>query len=298
MAADIPTAYAISHLALHTNLHNAHASKQASSAICITNSKIGSELDLPIFEWVDKSKPTKGIIIAVPGMTLYAFSWNDMASHLASKGYTVYALDQRGFGRWRNESAKFGGDSKIEIGQSQQDLLDLVTTLRQAHPKQKILCLGESMGSNMALLLASDHPELVDGLILGSPCYKTRMHAKPLRWAADFAKTIVRPNRLLNLEPYAAPYLTNDPVLARTCDNDPLIYRKMSAADLIKIDVMNDRAIESAKSLPADFPVLVIAGAKDAMFKSQELPKAIEKFGTKRVQFHLLSGAARDFIDY
>jgi alpha-beta hydrolase superfamily lysophospholipase len=270
----------------------------ASAPVCIVNSTIGQQLNLPIYEWVDKNKATKGTIVAVPGMTLYAFAWNDMAKHLASEGFHVFSLDPRGFGRWRTESAKFGGTNKIEISQSQQDLLDMVTDLRQANPNQKLYLLGESLGSNMALTLASEHPKLADGAILGSPCYKTRMHAKPVRWVTDFAKTILKPNRNINLEPYSAPYLTNDPALAKACDSDPLIYRKMSAADLIKIDFMNDRAFTLAKNLPANFPILIIAGTKDAMFKSTELPNAIKKFGSQKIELHLLSGKGHLLMEH
>jgi alpha-beta hydrolase superfamily lysophospholipase len=269
-----------------------------SAPVCIENSKVGQQLNLPIYEWVDNSKTRRGTIVAVPGLTLYAYSWNDMGKFLAARGYDVFSLDARGFGRWRTESARYGGTSKIEVGQSQQDLLDLVTNLRQLHPKQKLYCLGESVGSNMSMTLISEHPELADGVILGSPCYKTRMHAKPLHWAEDFAKTIVKPNRLINLEPYAAPYLTNDKALAQACDVDPLIYRKLTAAELIKIDVMNDKGIEALKKFPNNFPTLIIAGDKDAMFKSDDLPKFVEKLGLANVQLRMLPGKGHLLMEH
>src|SRR6516162_2385620 len=117
--------------------------------VCIKDSDVGKQLNLPIYEWVDTAKKRKGIIVAVHGLTLYAFAWDKLATRLASEGYMVFALDQRGFGRWRTEGAKFNGNNKIEIGQSQQDLLDLVTTIRQANPGQSLYCLGESLGANM-----------------------------------------------------------------------------------------------------------------------------------------------------
>lgn len=269
-----------------------------SAPTCIVNSKVGAQLDLPVYEWVDRTKPRKGTIVAVHGLTLYAYAWDSLAKHLASRGYHVFALDQRGFGRWRTDAAKFNGNDKIEIGQSQQDLLDLVTSLRQAHPTQPLFMLGESVGSNMSLQLVSDHPELADGAVLGSPCYKTRVHPKPVRWAADLAKQMVRPNKPLNLEPYAAPYLTNDPALQKACDNDPMIFRRMTPAELIKIDVMNDRAIAAAKKLPANYPLQIFAGTKDGMFKSTELPKAIEKFGTHSVSLTLLPGKGHLLLEH
>jgi alpha-beta hydrolase superfamily lysophospholipase len=154
------------------------------------------------------------------------------------------------------------------------------------------------MGSNMALALCSEHPELADGAILGSPCYKRRLHPKPLQVAKDIAREVVKPNKPLNLEPYAAPYLTNDPALAQACDSDPMINREITPAELIKIDIMNNRAFAAAKNLPSSFPVLIIAGSKDEMFKSIELPEEVKKFGSKNVSVQILSGKGHLLMEH
>jgi len=263
----------------------------------IVNSQIGKQLNLPVYVWVDRAKKTKGTIVAVHGLTLYADCWNDLAMRLAAKGYRVVALDMRGFGRWCTESSKFGGNNKVEIGQSQQDLLDLVTTVRQANPKDKLFGLGESLGTNMLLLLFSEHPELGNGAILASPCYKNRIHPK-LRWAVDFGKELVKPDKPLNLTPYSAPYLTNDPALSKACNNDPLINRKLTPVELVKFDLLDDKAIAAASKLPANFPLLIMAGTEDAMFKSTELPRAIKKFGTQNISLNLLPGRGHLLLEH
>lgn len=266
--------------------------------ICIIDNTMAKQLDLPILAWTDRTKTRKANIVAVPGLTLYAASWDAFAKHLASRGYRVYSLDMRGFGRWRTEGSKWNGNNKIEIAQSQQDLLDLVTTLRQRHPKEKLYILGESLGSNMGLALIEDHPELADGAILGSLCHNTRIHPHPIHWAADAVKEVVRPNKPLNLEPYAAPYLTNDPVLAKQCDNDPMIFRKMTPAELVKVDVLDDKAVSGAKKLPANFPICLIAGYQDAMFKQELLPKVILKWGTQNVSLNYVKGGGHLLMEH
>ncbi len=106
---------------------------------CIMNSKMGEQLSLPVYEWVDNKKPCRGIIIAVPALTYYALSWDQIARHLASKGYQVFALEMRGFGRWRTEGgSKFGANHNIDFEQTQQDLLDLINALQLTHPRQKL----------------------------------------------------------------------------------------------------------------------------------------------------------------
>jgi alpha-beta hydrolase superfamily lysophospholipase len=274
------------------------AAESLAAPVRIDNSQIGQQLNLPIYEWVDKSKPRKGNIIAVHGLTLYAANWDYFALHLASLGFRVFALDQRGFGRWQTEGSKYGGNDKIEIGQSQQDLLDLATTLRQTYPGQEQFLLGESLGSNMALMLASEHPELVNGAILAALCYKNRIHPKPAYWIKDLAKEVVKPNAPLNLTPYSAPYLSNDPAVSKACNVDPLINRKMTPAELVKVDILNDKAIGAAKSLPANFPLLLISGSKDAMFKSTDLPNLVHKLGSKNISLNLIMGKGHLLLEH
>lgn len=255
----------------------------------ITDSKIGEQLSLPIFEWVDNSKPRQGIIVAFPALTLYAESWDNIARHLADKGYQVFALEMRGFGRWRKESVKYGGNQDIDFGQSQQDLLDLVTTLHLIQPKQRIFCLGESLGSNMILVLLSEHPDLAAGAILVSPGYKTRVHPK-MRWATEFATQLIEPNKPVDLIPYAAEYLTNKPALARSWSADPMIYHRMTPIELLTVCHINDQGMAEAKRLPPNFPILIIAGLEDGLFRTAELPKAVKKFGTNNVSLNILPG--------
>lgn len=273
------------------------ASKAPAAPALLQDSRIARQMNLPIYEWVDKSKPAKAIIIAVHGLTLYSTCWDKYARHLAATGMRVFAIDQRGFGQWKIQATKYNGTSKIEIGQSQQDLLDLITTLRQRHPGRPLFLLGESVGSNMSLLLLSEHPELADGAILSALCYKTRIHPKA-RWIEDFAKEMVKPNSPLNLTPYAAPYLTNDPVVEKSCDADSLINRTMTPAELIKIDILNDNAIASAKKLPVNFPLLLVSGSRDAMFKSIDLPNLVPKFGTKNVELRLFMGEGHLLLEH
>ena len=76
---------------------------------CVMNSKIGNQLDLPIYEWVDNQKPRRGIIVAVTALTFYAKSWDCIARHLASKGYQVLALEMRGFWILIGQTLRPGG---------------------------------------------------------------------------------------------------------------------------------------------------------------------------------------------
>ena len=270
----------------------AHAAATSSLAC-----DVGQELNMPVTEWLDKNQTTRGVVIAVHGLTLYAGAFEPIAVHLAARGFHVYALDMRGFGRWRAEGSKFGGDTQIHIGQSQADLLSLVEKVRKDNPTQKIFFLGESQGTSLVMWLVENHPELTDGAILTSPCYHTRIHPS-FRWLVDGARELIKFDRPLNLEPYTRPYLTNDPELSDKCNNDPLVNREMTPDELVKCLIENQLAIKHVAQIPPNYPVLMIAGSKDAVFKSTGLPKEIKKFGDyNSLSFSLLPGKGHLLVE-
>ncbi|HEY9773823.1 MAG TPA: alpha/beta fold hydrolase [Planktothrix sp.] len=275
----------------------ASAASASAEPVCSVDSKIGKQLNLPVYEWVDTDVPYRGTIVAVHGLTFYAEAYDDLAKHLSSQGYRFYAMDMRGFGRWRDESAKFGGDSGIHFTQSQEDLVKLVQTLRQQDADQKIYAMGESLGANMALWLVSNHPESCDGAILGSLCCEKRVHPQA-RWVVDFAKGVKNPNKRLDLTPYITPYLSNDKSLTQACLQDQKIFRAMSPVELVKADKTNKLAFDSVDQLPAGFPILVISGKLDAVFKTSSLPDVLDKFGTKDVSVNILPGKGHLLLEH
>jgi len=259
---------------------------------------VGKQLNLPVTEWVDAQQPIKGTFIAVHGLTLYAGAFDAVANHLAANGYRVYALDMRGFGRWMKEGTQYGGNDQIRISQSRTDLLNLVKTVRTDNPNEKIYFLGESQGTNLALWVVENHPDETNGAILFSPCYRTRVHPTP-HWISDALRQMVHPDKIMDLEPYTRPYLTNDPALTEKCDTDPLVNRHMTPAELVKSLIENKRAIHNIKQLPANYPILMIAGTKDGVFKSKSLPKEIKKFGdAKAIKLVMLEGKGHLLIEH
>ncbi|HEY9718243.1 MAG TPA: alpha/beta fold hydrolase [Trichormus sp.] len=265
--------------------------------VCQVNGPLAKELNLPIYEWSDPTKPCKGTIVAVHGLTFYAAAYDDVATHLINNGYRFIAMDMRGFGRWRDEYKKFNGDDQVHFTQSQDDLTLLVQTLRNQDPNARIFAMGESLGANLALHMVTDHPELCDGIILGSPCYKTRIHPKP-RWVVDFVKGAQHPNKKMNLTPYITPYLSNNRALTTDCLKDQRICRSLSPVELIKAEKTNAQGIANVDKLPAGFPVLVIAGAKDGVFKTSSLPELLKKFGTKDMSVNILSNKGHLLLEH
>ncbi len=242
---------------------------------------IGRELNLPVCSWIDSSQPTKAIIVAIHGATLYSRTFDQTARHLAARGYPVYAADMRGFGRWQDESAKFFGDSGIHYCQSKEDLLLILNRLRQEFPDRGIYCLGESIGANICFWLASSKPDFIDGMIVSSPCIKPICHPTP-RLALDLTKGFFQPNKRVQLRPHLAPWLSDDVRVTEAYENDPEILHGLSAIELIKSMKTNRLALLEVKSIPAELPVLILAGKKDEVYSAKAIPVLAKEIGSQR----------------
>ena len=259
---------------------------------------IGNKLNVPIYIWKDPSVPVKGIIVAVHGLTFYASAFDDFARHMASEGYIFYAQDMRGFGRWKTEAKNFKGDNKVHFSQTKEDLLRLTDDLKRENPNTKIYALGESLGANFAIWLASSKPDLVDGVIVSGPCYKRWLHPRA-RWTKDFITGLMRPTKELNLEPYINPYLSNDRQLTASCLRDPLIMRRMSPVDLFKTNITNGETLKYVANLPPTMPMLIIAGERDAVFKPNSIPDLVSQMGcAKETSLNILKGKGHLLLEH
>jgi alpha-beta hydrolase superfamily lysophospholipase len=260
--------------------------------------ELGKKLNLPIYVWSDPTKPVKGIIVAIHGLTFYASAFDDFARYMASQGYVFYAPDMRGFGRWKAESAKWNGDNKVHFSQTKEDLLRVTDTLRRENPDLKIYALGESLGANFAIWLGSSKPNLINGVICSGPCYKRFTHVRA-RWGKDFATSCWRWNHELNLEPYINPYLSTDHELTASCLRDPLIMRKMSPVNLVKTNMTNRETLQYVENLPAGMPMFIIAGEKDAVFKPNSIPELVSRMGcAKTTSVHILKDKGHLLLEH
>jgi alpha-beta hydrolase superfamily lysophospholipase len=240
----------------------------------------GKELNLPMCSWIEPGVPIKAIIFAIHGVTFYSETFAEPAKHLASEGYPFYALDMRGFGRWQLESKKFDGDPGIHYTQTQIDLENVLSKLRSEYPDKKVIVVGESIGANLALWLASKDPNLLDGVILSSPCIKVRFHPIP-RILVDCVRGVLYPNARQTTAPYIKKYISEDKRFREAYFVDPQVVHYMSPAETFKSLKTNTRALLAIKDIPANMPILILAGKKDQIYSANAIPQFIEKLGSE-----------------
>jgi acylglycerol lipase len=258
-----------------------------------------------VYEWKDTELKPKAVAIAVHGLVLHGGVYDKLARELAGQGFVVVAPDLRGYGRWcpdqkskpRNpeqqqldnatvipldgilpeepieqscsscKSTLTKSSAGISYEKSYHDLKDLVKAVRNHYPALPLYVIGESLGAGMALHLASDMPQSIDGIVLSSPAIKRRVYMEP-RMVMDLTVMMLSPSKTVDVSPYIRRFASEDPQVADTALQDPLVRKKMKMVDLLKTSQLIKGNIRFASKIPEDMPVLIIQGDRDRMLKS------------------------------
>jgi alpha-beta hydrolase superfamily lysophospholipase len=120
----------------------------------------GARLGLTLW----KAASPKAVVVAVHGMNDYAGAFAYAGPYWRDRGVSVYAYDQRGFGRSPNFGRWAGGETM------KQDLRAVIAAVSTANPNLPIYVVGHSMGAAVILAAMEDAPLInIDGAILAAP---------------------------------------------------------------------------------------------------------------------------------
>jgi alpha-beta hydrolase superfamily lysophospholipase len=259
------------------------------SVIRDDNSQLGIALNLPLYTWQLPKAAPKAVIVTIHGVTLHGGVFDKLASTLAEEGYVVVSPDLRGFGRWCLGKDKFADDGRVSFYKSRADLIRLLANLKSKYAGLPIFCVGESLGANLALWLASACPQNVDGVIMSSPCVKRKLDlCVPL--VVDSLKAAVDPERQILIRPYARRYLSEDPLIVEDYLNDPLIRKTMSGYESLQSLHTARSTLWFVDQIPANIPVLALEGTNDRMFEAKQLNPLMRKLKTSDKKIYWLKG--------
>lgn len=197
----------------------------------------------------------RAVLVAVHGMNDYAGAFR-LAGPALSEGHavTVYAYDQRGFGR----SPDFGRwpGAKAMTG----DLRAAIEAVRAAHAGVPIFVLGHSMGAAVVLAAMAEGSLNADGAILAAPGV----------WGGAAMPAFYR--AALNLSASVAPAktLTGERAGRQASDNIEFL-RAMFADPLIIKDTRLDAVLGAVRLMGRGYDasnevggrVLILYGARD-----------------------------------
>ena len=233
---------------------------------------------LGLTAWESETGNPEIVIVAVHGMNEYAEMFYLAAPYWAQRGATVYAYDQRGFGR--SPGRGLWPDEEL----MREDLRGAVDAARSLHPDAEITVVGVSMGGAVALsAFASDNPPAADKLILSGPGLRGWGAMNPLYRASLWmsARTrpgwvVVPPRRFVTIRP------TDNEEMLRHIWADPLRLKDNRIDQVHGVVSLMESAHKRAPNLPASLPVLISYGAKDIV-----IPEDAVKRTTPRLPDHV-----------
>ncbi|MDN3555343.1 alpha/beta hydrolase [Halomonas maura] len=226
---------------------------------------------LPLRHWPAEGE-ADAVVLAVHGFNDHGGSFAVMAEAMTPHGISVYAHDQRGFGRtaqrrlWPGHQ-RLTADVRLVAGQ-----------LRERHPQTPLYLVGKSMGAAVVLLaLADARPPPVDGSILISPAV----------WGLDAMPWYQRLSlwlgiRLIPSVSFSAKtahrlgiHPTDDPEIRRQLAEDPLILRRARVDTLYGVAETMSLALEAAEHLRG--PALILYGDEDQVIPPEAICALLDR---------------------
>lgn len=239
------------------------------------------EYQLPYRAWHSHVQPEKGVFIAVHGFNDYSYAFKDFAQFMAKQQYTIYAYDQRGFGKTENKGIWPGTKNLI------YDLKDVIELVAKKHPSKPLYLIGESMGGAVVSSTLTTHqlPE-VEGTILVSPAFWSREIANPFQNTALWIASHTFPWAKLSGESLNRQPTDNIEIL-KEFSTDPHIIHRSRVDTLYGIVNLMDYAWERLPLLNTN--LLVLYGDKEDILPHYSLDAARKRVPKKK---------CHHFIDY
>lgn len=217
------------------------------------------------------------VIVAVHGMNDYAGAFNGAGAWWSAHGATVYAYDQRGFGRspgwmlWPRPDVM------------RKDLDAAVEAAHRAHPRARVAVVGESMGAAVAITtFAEPGAPKIDALILSGPGL-WGWSALPWFYSASLWVTShVRPDWIVVPPEGVHVVATDNNRKLREMWYDPLVQKKNRIDSVYGVVSIMDEADRKIADLPDSIPTLLLRGAKDEV-----IPEDSVKHATLRMSPHV-----------
>lgn len=201
--------------------------------------------------------PPRAAVVLVHGYAEHAGRYAHVAAHLNRHGVSMYAYDQRGFGRSEGRRAYVASFDRLL-----DDLRHVLDRTRRRLPDVPLFLFGHSMGGAVAALYAIERNPAVRGLILSSPSVEVNKDIAPfLRKLAGLLGRLV-PTLPTIRTPDGA--ISRDPAVVAEAKADPLNYHgrvlARTGAELIRAAQRIQAQMEAITC-----PLLVFHGTADRL---------------------------------
>lgn len=263
-----------------------------------------SETELAYYRW-EHPNP-KGRVVIAHGYGEHSERYRHIAHWLHERGWSVSAMDHRGFGR--------SGGNRGDADSIHGFVDDLVLFLRherrfdanRVEAKPRVvegvplpplpvcpqILLGHSFGGLLSALVLLWHADTVDGLILSSPAIQLR----PLKFHHKILKHLLlmlAPHKSLSV-PGNKNDVCSDPILVQRFWADPLCHQNLSAAFLQAMDTGREELVNLGHEL--DRPILLLEAEDDTLVDIAASENFWQSLRSGILEKHLLHGFKHEVL--
>jgi len=244
---------------------------------------------LPLCQWRNDSEKPRACVLLMHGMTQRGCSLDKIARQIASQGYLVWALDQRGHGYWHFANDKHADGYIYNFKQSTGDVVTALKAIRQDYPDLRTFCIGESCGAAVIAKAAVEAPDLVNGLVLCSTGVKP-CRVKTIWLLHDLLCNGYRINHPFSIVRYQAKYCSDCKADLPASQHDPWVRKMLSAKELFRVKTACCGTAKVAKHLDPNISLLIVEGSADHVLKPSSAKKILDNAKTSYKQLVTISG--------
>lgn len=241
---------------------------------------------LVVWEKRPAARP-KGAILLLHGRTWSALPNFDLhapgqrvslMNALVAEGYTVYALDQRGYGATRRDTSGWLTPNRAA------DDVAAVTDWIAAHAPgfRRPAVLGYSRGSATAMLAAQKYPKRIAALIMYGPYYN--ITNRPVATDDPRVPPRARTTELGAAEDFISPDSTPSGVKAA-------YVKAATTSDPVRVDWRREGQFDVLDPAAVRIPTMLIHGAQDPYSAEANLSAFYARLGTADKWWIVLAGA-------
>ncbi|CAN5637013.1 hypothetical protein BH10CYA1_BH10CYA1_13190 [soil metagenome] len=187
---------------------------------------------------------------------VFAQAYKPLAQELSVAGIDGFGVNVRGFGPDRDKPDR----AKLDCVDTVDDVNNLLVRIHKEYPNYQVFLVGESMGGALAIRIAAENPNLVDGIICSAPAWKL------LKMRRTAVKGIFELFLLSGSDPGPAgraviDQATSDPKLSEHWLTDSSLKLKLALGEATSFLRFIKKTDKYAKQIAK--PVLVIQGLND-----------------------------------
>jgi acylglycerol lipase len=212
---------------------------------------------LDLFRCAWPTAECRAAVVLLHGYGEHCGRYEALVEALNNAEICVFSYDQRGHGRSAGRRAYVSAFEGLV-----PDAVSAIRWARERCPDVPVFLLGHSMGGALAALVAIEHGDLLDGLVLSAPSVKISEDVSPFLQKIAGVMGALAPR--LPAADLDTTLVSRDPAVVAAYEADPLVYHGKILARTGHQLLSTEQSV-LARAAELTRPFLVLHGSADGL---------------------------------